>query len=415
MSISFILLFLFCFGTTGFLIQRMVFVRNSGLLPNEIWGLFAIRVLCGCFLGWISLRYYPNNDYWSLQNESKMETELLKSDPLRFFTSLFDSPYENPYGQFFNAVGSYWNDLRNNLIQKCLAILNIISGGDYYLNSIFFNAFGFLGHVAFYRLFTGLFPERKRMIFWGTFFIPSTLYFSSGIHKDLVVFALFGCLLLALHQWFEEKRSWKNVTVVIISLMGLMLMRNYLLLILIPAFAGYAMALRSGKSIWKIYAAMLGLILIGLFVIEQINPNWTPLKLVQERQADFIALKTARSEMELTPLQPTLLSFIRNAPEALTHALFRPMPFESKHVFTLSLSVELLLVWGLMIYTLMNRQRRFIWSSIPFLGMILFTTLALWLLFGYICPNYHTLARYRSLYYVLLVPTLVAFLKGNPR
>ncbi len=380
-------------------------------MPKEVWGLFTIRVLSGCLLGWISFRYSPANDYWSLLNESKSETELLKADPLRFVTSLVDSPYENAYGHFFNAVGSYWNDLRNNLIQKCLAILNLLSGGNYYLNSIFFNAFGFMGHVAFYRLFTGIFPHRARVIFWGTFFIPSTLYFSSGIHKDLVVFALVGFFLWNLYQWFEGDRKWKNMTVVFISLLGLVLMRNYLILILIPAFVGYAIALRSRKSIRNIYAIMLGLMLIGLFIVEQYKPHWTPLRLVQERQADFQALRTARSEMELTPLQPTLSSFIRNAPEALSHVSFRPTPFESRLVFTLALSIELWLVWGLMIYNLINRKRRSAWSETPFLGMILFITISLWILFGYICPNYHTLARYRSLYYILLIPSLLVFVK----
>lgn len=414
MSISFILLFLFCFGATGFMIQRLGFVRKSGLSQQEIWGLYAVRVFCGCFLGCISLRYYPSNDYWNLLKESQAETTLLKSDPIRFFTSLFDSPYENAYGQFFNAVGSYWNDLRNNLIQKCLAIINLISGGDYYVNSIFFNAFGFLGHVAFYRFFTNIFSDHKRWIFWGTFFIPSTLYFSSGIHKDLVVFSLFGFLLWALHQWLDGTRRWKYGWVALISLLGLILMRNYLLLILIPAFAGYVIALRRRISIWMTYGIMVGLMFVGLLVIESMNSDRTPLKLIQQRQQDFMALKKSNSDMEFTPLKPTLQTFIKQAPEAMGHAFFRPYPTESKHVFSLALSIELFLFWFLLIFSIATAEGRQIWKQMPVLGMLLFTALALWILFGFICPNYHTLARYRSLYLILLVPPLlVGIAKGR--
>lgn len=407
MSISFILLFLFCFGATGYLIQRLGFVRKSGLSQQEIWGLYALRVFCGCFLGWISLRYYPSNDYWNLLKESQAETTLLKTNPIRFFTSLFDSPYENAYGQFFNAVGSYWNDLRNNLIQKCLAILNIISGGDYYLNSIFFNAFGFLGHVAFYRLFDSIYPGNRKKIMWAVFLLPSTLYFSSGIHKDLLVFSLMGFFLLSLYLGTTQQWKLKYVLTATISLIGLVLMRNYLLLIFIPAILGYWMAIKFPRLGWRSFLWIIVLGTLSIAIVQWIKPAWSPLVLIEQRQHDFLSLKKANSQMDLTPLKPDLVSFLKQLPEAVGHGFFRPIPTESKHIFTLALSLELIFFWVLMMFVLINRARRSSLFNHPFVMMLFILTAALWILMGYITPNYLTLARYRSLYYVLVIPPLL--------
>ena len=111
--------------------------------------------------------------------------------------------------------------------------------------------------------------------------------------------------------------------------------------------------------------------------------------------------------MELTPLKPNLVSFLKQMPEAVGHGFFRPIPTESKHIFTLALSLEMIFFWGLMMFVLINNTRRTSLFKPPFVIMLFFLTAALWILMGYITPNYLTLARYRSLYYVLVIPPLL--------
>ena len=404
-----VILFLFvCIWCLMFyLLTRMRFVKNSGLNRTEIFSLFTLRIAVGCLLGWISIRYYPSNDYWNLVKESRYETELLKSNPLKFFTSLFESPYENPYGQFFNAVGSYWNDLRNNLIQKSLAVMNLITAGNYYLNSIFFNAFGFLGHLAFFRLFDSISPGNRKKIMWAVFLLPSTLYFSSGIHKDLLVFSLMGFFLLSLYLGTTQHWKLKYVITAIISLMGLVLMRNYLLLIFIPTILGYWMAIKFPRLGWRSFLLVIVLGILSVSIVQWIKPEWSPLVLIEQRQHDFLSLKKANSQMELTPLKPDVVSFLKQMPEAVGHGFFRPIPTESKHIFTLALSLELIFFWVLLMIVLINRARRSSLFNHSFVMMLFLLTAALWILMGYITPNYLTLARYRSLYYVLVIPPLL--------
>src|SRR5690606_33891884 len=126
--------------------------------------LFLIKVMAGMALGWISQTWYSQgNDYFTLNNYGSEEYELLKSDPRTFFTSLFSSHY-NHYEGFFSSTGSYWNDLKNNLIIKTLALMHVFTGGNYFVNVLFFLFASFLGSVALFRLFIRYFPQRRAFV-----------------------------------------------------------------------------------------------------------------------------------------------------------------------------------------------------------------------------------------------------------
>jgi hypothetical protein len=176
-------LLLFCWLAT-----RISFVKNSGICTKHVVILFFIKIMAGLAIGWLSINIYgKGNDYWDVNREGWIEYQLLWSNPKEYFTNIFQSQYTQGYAGLFDSFQSFWNDLRNNIIIKFISVCNIFTRGNYYCNSIFFNFFCFLGHVAFYRVFIQIFKKQQRAVIIGCFLLPSMLYFTSGIQKDGII------------------------------------------------------------------------------------------------------------------------------------------------------------------------------------------------------------------------------------
>jgi hypothetical protein len=183
------------------LLLRVPFIKNAGINNKALLALFIFKVIAGIAIGWIAIHIYgPGNDYWDVNDEAWKEYQLLLSDPGKYFSNIFTSGYDGGYSGMFSSMDSYWNDLKGNIIIKLVSVFNIFSRGDYYINSLFFNFLVFFAHIILYRIFIKIYSDRKWLVIIGCFLLPSTLYFTSGIHKDGLVFLLLAVLIYSVYQ-----------------------------------------------------------------------------------------------------------------------------------------------------------------------------------------------------------------------
>ncbi len=401
----FIYLIVFCV-----LINYIPFVKKAELSSKLIGLLFLYRIIGAVSIGWISYKYAPQNDYWSLHNEGLIEFNLLKSNPSFFLKGLLPIGYNTNVNSFFSTNHSYWNELRNNIIIKLLAVLNFISFGNYYINALFINGFAFLGSIGLYRTLLHIYKEKNNLLIFCCFLIPTTIYFSSGVHKDVIVFGALGLYSYALYFMVEEGFSYKKLVLLLSNFLILMLMRNFLFLALIPATIGFLLSKKYAVSNTKISIAFLVIGLALLTTADNFLPNLQPLKIITNRKTDFDNLKTANSQLDNFELKPTLSSFLRNSPTALNHGFLRPYIWETKNVFSFLLSLELLLFESLILidvyFYFKNRNlqkqhfHRFLFYMLLISGIMIVTT-------GFIVPNYNSIARYRSLFLPYLITPIL--------
>jgi hypothetical protein len=193
------LLFAFYLVILCSLLLRVPFIKNAGIGSGTLLSLFLLKILAGIAIGWIAIHIYgPGNDYWDTNDYAREEFQLLQTNPVKYLINIFTSSYQGGYGGVFSSGNSYWNDLKGNIVIKLVSIFNIFSRGDYYINSLFFNFIIFFAHVILYRLFIKIYPDRQVWVIIGCFLLPSTLYFSSGIHKDGLVLLLMAVLIYSL-------------------------------------------------------------------------------------------------------------------------------------------------------------------------------------------------------------------------
>jgi len=157
------------------------------------------------------------------------------SHPLLFFTDS-GAGSEN-YGGFFDASYSFWANLRFSLLYKFIAILNLLTAGNFYLNSVVFSSLVFLSHVAFYRIYRDMYPGHTIPSLLICSLLPSILMYTACVHKDGLVFLFTGLMSFIFYSFLKNKDglSFKAVLIFLVSMLGIVLFRNYVLLALLPA------------------------------------------------------------------------------------------------------------------------------------------------------------------------------------
>jgi len=394
------------------LLLRIPFVKNAGISSRVVLGLFLIKILAGIAIGWIAIHVYgPGNDYWDTNDYAREEYQLLLTNPGKYFTNLFTSDYQGGYAGIFSSFDSYWNDLRSNIIVKLVSVFNIFSRCDYYINSLFFNFIVFFGHVILYRVFIKLFPAKQLLVIIGCFLLPSMLYFSSGIHKDGIVFLLLAMLVYSVYQsLLKNKFSVKRLLIIIISLALLFLIRSFIFLALLPALFAWVLAAKTNWRAGWTFAAVYLVTGSLFFNINTLTGKIDPPGIITKKQTEYLALTGAATKIELTPLQPTFKSFASNAPQALNHALLRPYIWELPVRSMLPLCIELFIYQLLLLVFIFFRSKDADPANIPFLFFATCFTISVLLIIGYIVPNLGSLVRYRSLYLPLLITPILCSL-----
>jgi hypothetical protein len=391
------------------LLTKIRFVKNSGLSNKYIIILFLLKIFAGLAIGWISLHIYSTgNDYWDVNREGWKEYQLLWSDPHEYFTNLFRSGYSQGYGGVFDSFQSFWNDLRNNIIIKMLSVFDLFTRGNYYVNSLLFNFFGFLGHVAFYRIFIQIFRKQQLQVIACCFLLPSMLYFTSGVQKDGIIFTTLGMLLYAVFQSLQENYfTIKRLALILLGFLILFLIRSYVLINLLPALIIWIMVVKYKWAPLKSFLIGYTILALVFFNFNIIVPAVNPLKTVTDKQSAFFTLPVAATQIQLDTLYPNFKSFLFNAPQAFDHLLLRPYPAEVPAKSILPVNIELLIYQVLFLLYFFFKRKPEPAEQDPFLLFGIFFALTMFLFIGYIMPNLGSIIRYRSVYLPLLLAPII--------
>ena len=394
------------------LLMRSSFIKNSGLNSRMVLLLFLFKVIAGIAIGWLSLHFYSTgNDYWDVNREGWKEYQLLWSNPHEYFTNIFRSGYPNGYAGLFDSFQSFWNDLKNNLIIKLVSGFDLFSRGNYYINSLFFNFIVFFGHVALYRVFIKIYEGLTSRVIIGCFLLPSLLYFSSGIHKDGIVFLMMAILVYAVFMSLQKKRfSLKRLAIIVLAMIVLFLTRNFVCIALLPALSAWILSARIKAPVFISFLVVYLLAGLLFFNFSSIFPAVDPLQTIVEKQSDFIHLPHSSTAIPLDTLYPRFSSFMHNVPQSFNHLLMRPYLFELPSTILLPMNIELFIYQLLFIIFLFFHKRDQNSGRDPFIPFAIFFSLTVFLFIGYIAPNLGSLVRYRSLYLPYIITPILCLI-----
>jgi hypothetical protein len=400
-------LFLIYFIVGCYFICKSKFVANAGLGCKTILVLFTIKIVAGIIVGLVNHYLYNNiNTDADLFNKIGIdEHNTLLNNPTIFFSDIFTFAYPT-YGEYFGTENSYWNNLGINILVKILGIMNIFSRGEFYINSLFFNFIAFIGHIALFRVFNAIYPKKVFLLIVGCFLLPSLLYYSSSIQKDLIVFTALGIFCYSIYFSLLHHFSTKKLIYLVLSFSAILLVRNFIAVILLPCAIAWIISSKYKINPLKLYVSLFMIAFIGISILHLSSPKYTPLQIVVDRQQSFLQLGKANSDYKNDSLQPTLKSFITSAPTALRRSFLSPLPGEFNNIFLHLLGVEILVYMLLFLLMLCFHINKINFYN-EFIVFGLVFTFLIFLFIGFVITNAGSLVRYRSIYFpFLIVPIL---------
>lgn len=399
------LLFIFYTVLFCWLITRIKFFKGSGLGNHLLIILFLIRIISGIASCYINAYYYPVSDAVRFHEDGVVEFNLLFNNPYEYLTNIFHTNYNN-YSNFLESSGSFWNDLRTNIIAKILSIFDVFSAQNFFINTLFFNFLMFFGGIYFYKVFIKIFPSHRFIIIICIFLLPSVVYFTSGIHRDGFIFLSLSIVIYNIHTMIERKTYlWKSIFSIIIFLCLILLLRNFVFITLLIALIAWTIAERFPKYAFISFLGVYIIVIVLFFCSGMLSPGFNLPQHVSSRQIEFIELaKRGASAININPLYANFRSFLNNAPQALNHSLMRPYLTEKLNFLYTPVAIEILVyeILFLLFIFFINKNK-----LTPFIYFCFFFSISMFLIIGYTIPIIGAIVRYRSIYFpFLLIPII---------
>ena len=382
---------------------------------KQVFCILIIKTILGCLYGYIFFKYYHGfgNDTWSYNQFALLEYNVLIKTPDFFFKNLFTNIYKNDQSvTFFDSDNNFWKDLQSSILIKILAVCNIISKGNYYTNTLFFNFFTFWGHYLLYKCLIFNFRNYKAIAFSIAFLFPPLLFWESGISKDGLVFIGLAGFIYNFSVYIKTKKL-SNLGNTFLFFLIVLLIRNFVALSLLPISIAFYWCNKT-----KIHAFVANILAISVFVVgfflsslflKSLN---LPAKMA-ERQAAFFSL-VGGSYMYTPKLNDSLSSYVQVLPYAVNHTFIRPYITESKTPLLLFAALETLFVLLIIGLALVQIKKLKTIASHPFLMLLVSLALTNYLMIGYTVPFVGAIVRYRVFFEVcLLAPLLLALDTNN--
>lgn len=360
--------------------------------------------------GYLHARYYPGNDTWSYHADALREYHQLLISPGSFFSLTY--PVEQFNDIFSGTDHAAWKNTGNILLIKILTLFNLFSRGNYYINVVFFNIFSFWGLYRIYLIIIRYFTVHRLLLWIIVFFLPASLFWNSGIHKDGLIVFFTGTLLYAIHVTIERP-DFKQLLIALISLAFLFILRNVTVVLLLPAIIAWWWASLRKRPAGKTFLIVYGALIVLFFSTSLLPDSFNlPLRLA-ERQHQFIELQ-ANTVLPLKPLSASVFSYIKVLPQALANTFLHPSVKEINGPLQLAAFGELALVFFIMLLCLFyRRQDAKALLAHPFFLFLLFYSFSFIILVGYTVPFPGAIIRYKSLYEMLFVCCFVLLFRPS--
>ena len=402
------ILFGICLVLIFWLIPKISFIRNTNLTIAETRLLLFIKILSGIVCAFYFETMSTNVDYLANNEEGKLQYDLLLANPKLFFTDFTSDINNYGLGGLFESKDSFWAYIRFNLLYKFIAILNLVTLGNFYLNTALFCSIVFLGHIAFYRIYSEIYKGHKLKILFACFCLPSLLLYTSCVHKDGIIFICLGLISYILYNLLKSRAVFnlKHILFFILSLLTIFLFRNYVIVAMVPAMITVMlcklMPYKKRVIVLITYSFFSLVFFLSAFSKSSFN---LPVAVVN-RKMDFATLVRGNTDIQMNELQPTFQSFMVNLPQAINHSLFRPYLWEFSQLSVLLTALEIFFYQLLILLFIFFRKKKN--ESIHHFNLFgLALLLNMMLIIGYTIPNIGAIVRYRSIFWVFLICPLL--------
>jgi hypothetical protein len=223
-----------------------------------------------------------------------------------------------------------------------------LSGGDSLAAACFVvSAFGFLSKALLFGVVRDVVPASRREIAaYGTMFVPSVLFWTSGLIKEAFAMIGLGVLVHGLHRILVRRRFWM-IPFVVLGGAIVASVKPYVLFPVAIGVAAWVLAARSKREIKVSHLVVaLGVASVGVVVLGVVFPEFGVDRVSEgiaaQRRASALAGGSSfvGSEADEGEVDPSAGTHLLLLPLALVNALLRPFIFEVRTAPQLGAALE---------------------------------------------------------------------------
>ncbi|WP_420577303.1 hypothetical protein [Ekhidna sp.] len=325
----------------------------------------------------------------------------------------------------------YYRDPASYAVVKATALFDLITFHTYSATALFFAVFSFSGLWAMYTALNKNYPENAGRLAIAILFVPSVIFWGSGILKDSVTIGAIGWITWSLVRWIDlRNRSFIEASVFSISLFLIYKIKMYILICFLPlitvwVFFKYIKRVRN--IVLKILVVpVLGAVfaITGFFTLKQVteDSNRYQLDNIAERvritaydiRYGWGARTGGDGGYDIGLPDGSWQSLVSLAPKAINVSLFRPYIWEVRNPLMVLSALESLVIFLLSMRLIIKGNIRAKFSD-PFLIFCIAFSMLFAFAVGVSTFNFGTLMRYKIPIMPFLGTILISQLGKNAK
>jgi hypothetical protein len=395
-------------------------------------GLFA-KIIGGFMFACIYVFYYQQGDTTSFYECSLAFCKLFQTDFNAFITVLLGDGTQEMKSYFTSETGEpmmyMFGESSTRFVIKILIPFLILAGHSYFIATAFISIFTFGALWSLYRVFLFYFPQQYRILAWAILFMPSVVFWGSGILKDSFTLAA-TCYFIAFTHRIANRIGGRTINVILLLVAAYFILsiKAYILLILIPSSLVWLLFHRI-KGIQNpiirilMIPSIYAIIIVGSYLVFSYMGSYfgkfsidRALKTAVITQTDLKQEYYQGNSFDIGNWDASLAGAMSKFPQATMAGLYRPWIFESKNVVMLISGLENLVIFGLTLYALYTLKRKRVGQLISDNPIILYSLLfsiIFAFMIGLSTSNFGALVRFKIPLIPLYMSAVILIIHTN--
>ncbi len=388
-------------------------------------GLYA-KIFGGLAFGLIYIFYYGGGDTVSYYESGRALVNLFYKNPVDYLRMEFLPVNEDLYDEVLSSetgwVSSWlYGDPRSYMVIRLISPLMILAFRSYFLTTILVSWVTYEGLWRLYLMFVRYYPHLMSSLAIAVLFMPSTVFWGSGIMKDPFTLSATGLFVsLVDHVLVRRNVKFRSILGGLIAAWLLIALKPYIILVLFPGTMYWVF----NQRIKRIKNALVKFVLIpvvfaglgglSLWVLNSLSGSLGKFSLDEALNTATVTSTYLRSEQvggnnfNIGEFETTWLGAAGKFVPATMAGLYRPYMWDVANIVMLFSALEntflLLMTIRLLWRTKLVRLGHAIFAD-PLVAFSLLFTVCFGFMIGITTSNFGSLVRFK-------IPMLPFFVSG---
>ncbi|MBX2917514.1 MAG: hypothetical protein KF856_19780 [Cyclobacteriaceae bacterium] len=401
------LLLIVVYGVAYFVRPRVTDINTS----RYFFPALTLKIFGAIALGFIYQFYYSGGDTFNFHTHGSRQIWLAFSESLTAGLKLLMGGADQVGIYKYTSRIVFYGDPQSYFVVKIAGLLDLITFSSYSATGVLFSLWSFAGAWALYLTFYKRYRHLHLYLAICSLFIPSVVFWGSGILKDTLVLGALGLATYSVDLIFvQQKVNGSRIALLLLSVYIIFSVKLFILQAFLPAvvlWIGYKKIMSSPSVMVRVLVfpfLLGGGVLLSYWMVNKVGENdarYAVENIARTAQVTaydigFYTGRDAGSGYSLGELDGTLASMITKMPQAVNVSLFRPYLWEVKNPLMLLSALEGTLLLVLVLYILFSvRLKLFSLLNNPDVIFTLVFALIIAFAVGITSYNFGTLTRYR--------------------